>query len=206
MFNAKEREHYFMLAAVRYVLLEHYNNASRIWKLARDNTKRQVMRTTLGVGWIVFHDLVYFAVFIIVRYLIAGAREINGVVFIVYMLVGLITWFFMSDIISSCANSIKRNKAIIDSINFPTIILPTIEVLAIVYKRLFSIGLMLLVVWAFGYTDYVQPLLLLYYFLSMIILMIAFSLTFSAITAISHDFEQLYRAFTRILILSVPIL
>lgn len=195
-----------MLEAFNHVMLEHIRHASRIWILAREVARKDVLRTSLGMGWIVFRDSVYFLTFTLVRFLLAGNRHADGVNFVAYLLVGFIIWSFLGDVLNVSPRSIRGNKAIINSISFPIMVLPTIDVLAIFFRRAFSIFLIFLVSWGYGYFSLVKPWLFVYYLFSMFMIMVAFNLTFSAINAISLDFSQLYESLTRIMIYTVPLL
>lgn len=195
-----------MFEAIKYVLLEHFNSAGRIWDIAREVARRQVVGTSFGMGWIFFRDVVHFLTFTLVRYLLAGSRLVDGIPFIAYLLVGFVTWFFISDVVNTSSRSIKGNKAIINSFSFPTSVLPTIDVVAVFIRRAFSISFIFLVAWGYGYTPLFKPWLFIYYFFAMFMMMIAFNFVFSAINAISLDFSQLYESLTRVLIYTVPLL
>lgn len=195
-----------MLNAIKIVTIEHKNNLYRIWQMGKSHMKRQTIRTSLGIGWILIRDIVYFTVFILFRYLMSGSHNVDGMHFIVYLITGLIPWFFMNEVINAGAGAIKGNSAIIKSIEFPITIIPTYEVLAIFMKRLFTIVFAFVVIGIFGNIWDFDPLLFIYYFLAMFILMILFNLITSAFIAISQDFNQLYLALTRILFFSLPII
>lgn len=194
-----------MFEAMRYVVKEHYDNTSRMWKMAKAHMRKQTIRTTLGIGWVIIKDLIYFTVFVGFRYLISGSALVDGMHFIVYLVTGLIPWFFMNEVINAGANAIKNNKAIINSIKFPLTILPTIEVISIFMRRLFTILVIFVVVTIFGYLLNFNLLLFLYYFAMMFLLMVLLNLITTAYVAISDDFYQAYSAITRILFFSLPI-
>lgn len=166
----------------------------------------QTLRTSLGIGWVFCRDIVYFVAFIIFRYLMSGSGSIEGMNFILYLLLGMIPWNFMNECINGGTMAIKNNKQILASIKFPVVILPTIEVIAIFMKRLFTLLILFIVILIFGDLYNITWWMLVYYFISMFIFMVIWNLILSSLVAISNDFEQLYKAFTSILFYSLPIM
>lgn len=195
-----------MRDAISYVYNEHKNNLDMIIKLAITNMSKQTIRTTLGVWWVYIHDILYFSVFILFRILMAGNGHIEGMHSVVYLITGLVPWFFMNEVLNTGSNAIKVNKGIIQSIKFPTSVLPTIEVLAIFFKRIFTFILVFVVEIYYGYIGEFNLILFVYYVICMFILMWAINLSICALVAVSGDFNQIYLAITRVLMFSLPII
>ncbi len=195
-----------MVEAIKYIFNEHINNYRLVIKLAIMNMEKQTIRTSIGVLWNYFHDIVYILVFIMFRVLITGYGNIMDMNSIVYMLTGLIPWFFISDVLNQGSTSIKSNKGIVQSLKFPISILPTTEVLSIFARRFFTFFLLLIISAIFGYLRFFSIGLFLYYLICLIFLMISINWILSAFVAVSEDFHQMYLAFVRVLIYSLPIL
>ncbi len=192
--------------SLKYIFEEHKNNVSTLIKLSKENMQQQTLRTSLGLGWVVVRDLIYYIVFIIFRLLMSGSGTIDGINFILFLMLGIIPWNFMGECINGGVTAIKRNKQILASIKFPIVILPTIEIVAIFLKRLFTLLIMLAIIGVFGSIKDITWWMLIYYFTCMFVLMVIWNLIFSSLVAISNDFEQLYRAITNVLFYSMPII
>lgn len=195
-----------MIDAIKYVIKEHKNNYRQIIKMALINTEKQTVRSSLGLLWDYFHDIVYILVFIMFRLLISGYGSIDGMNSIVYLLTGLIPWFFISDTLNQGSRAIRSNKGIVQSIRFPAVILSTIEVLSIVFRRFFTFFILIIAITVFGYLKCFNIILFLYYFFAMICLMISMNLLLSAFVAVSEDFHQMYMAIVRVMVYSLPIM
>ncbi len=189
-----------------YIYNEHKENIENIPTLAIKNMHQQTLRTSLGIGWTFIRDLVYFSSFIIFRFLMAGSGTIEGMNFVLFMMVALIPWNFMNECINGAVGAIKDNKSVLSSMKFPVLILPTVEVMSIFLKRLFTLIIMFFVVLKFGDVRQITLWLFLYYFISMFIFMCIWNLIFSSLVAISNDFEQLYRAGMSIIFFTMPIM
>lgn len=195
-----------MMEAIKAVFKEHHTNKSKLWLMSKDHMRKQTIRTSLGMGWVFMRDFIYFAVFVLFRYLMSGEKMIEGMHFILYIMTGLVPWFFMNEVINSGVNAIKQNSSIVQSIKFPITILPTIEVVAIFLKRLFTILIAFSTLLMFGNLKDFNIFLFIYYFSLMFLLMVALNLITSALVAISDDFNQLYMAVTRVMFFSMPII
>lgn len=195
-----------MLKAIGFILKEHKENYRQIIKMALINTEKQTVRSSLGILWTYFHDIIYILVFIMFRLLISGYGKIDGMNSIVYLLTGLIPWFFISDMLNQGSRAIRSNKGIVQSIRFPITILPTIEVLSIVFRRFFTFFILLIALTLFGYLKCFNIVLFFYYFIALIYLMVSMNLLLSAFVAVSEDFHQFYLAIVRVMIYSLPIM
>lgn len=195
-----------MFVSSKYVIREHIKNYRLIIKMAFMDSEKQTIRSSIGIFWTYFHDILYIGVFIMFRLLISGNGNIMKMNGIVYMVTGMIPWFFLSDCLNTGSNSIRANRGIIQSIALPAVILPTISVASIFIKRLFSFLLIFIVSVAFGYIKFFHPLLFIYYIVCMICFGVAINLVLTAIVAISEDFRQLHGSIVRVLIYTMPII
>lgn len=194
-----------MLKAVKRVLKEHIENLYLIRKLTIVNMSKQTVRTSIGIWWLYIHDFTYFGVFMLFRILMAGNGDIDGIHNVVYLVTGLVPWFYVSEVLNVGANSIKMNRAIILSIKFPITIFPTIDVFSIFVKRIVMFGFAFAVTIYFGYLGNINLLLFVYYMVCMIAFMLVFTLLISAFVAVSSDFHQFYIAVVRVLMYTMPI-
>ena len=158
-------------------LNEHKKNWRLLIKMAFMNTGKQTVRSSLGLLWTYFHDIIYILVFVMFRLLISGNGEIMGMHSTVYLVTGMIPWFFINDVLNQGSMSIRSNKGIVQSIRFSVPLLPTVEVLTIFMKRIFSFAMMFAVVIAFGYIRNIHLGLFLYYIICSLALNISLNLS-----------------------------
>lgn len=195
-----------MIEYVKYVITEHRKNWRLMVKMAFMDSEKQTVRSSIGIFWTYFHDILYVAVFIMFRLLLSGNSNVQGMNSIVYLITGMIPWFFISDVLNQGSMAIRSNKGIIQSIRFPAVILPTISVMSIFIKRLLSFFLIFVVCWGFGYIKFFHPLLFLYYMVCMVCLTVSLNLILTAIITISEDLRQLHGSIIRVMIYTMPII
>lgn len=194
-----------MAEAIKFICKEHIENLKLILKMSMVSMKKQTLRTSLGVFWLYIHDFVYFFVFLLFRILMAGKGQIDGMNNVVFLITGLIPWFFISEVLGVVSCSIKSNKAIITSIRFPISVLPTIELLGIFFKRIWTFLFIFAIAIFYGYLSNINLLLFVYYTFSMLALMFVIMLPITAFIAVSSDFQQLYLVVIRIFLYTMPI-
>lgn len=195
-----------MFESVRHIGQEHGKNWRLILKIAYMDSGKQTVRSSLGILWTYFRDILFIGVFVLFRMLIAGNDKISGMDSVVYLVTGMIPWFFINDVLVQGGMSIRNNRGIIQSLHFPVVILPTISVISILMKRLLSFLLIFVVCILFGYGKAFHLGLFVYYMFAMLCLMLSLSLVTTAIISVSDDFRQLYEAVLRIMIYTMPIL
>ncbi len=194
------------LNSLKYFFNEHKSNKNAILEIAKKNMQQQTLRTSLGIGWVFFRDIIFFAVFIMFRYFMSGSKEVEGMNFVLFLMLGMVPWNFMSECINSGVSVIKKNKSVLRSMKFPIILLPSIEIVAIFLKRLFTLIILFIVIITLGDIKDVSILLFIYYFFSMFIFMILWNQIFSSFVALSNDFEHFYKAVSSVIFYTMPII
>lgn len=195
-----------MFSSVKFTISEYIKNRKLLFKLAYVHMSQTTVRSTWGVAWVYIHDILYFTAFTLFRILLTGNRPVEGMTSVEYLMTGLVPWLLISEVLNSATNAIRTNKVIIQSIKFPIIILPGVEMLAILIKRLPTFLFIFIVCTYYGHLQSLNLLLFLYYFVAMVVLLWAVTLLVSAFIAVSEDFHQLYMAVMRILFFSLPIM
>lgn len=195
-----------MFAAVNLTIKEYIKNRKLVCKLAIVYMKQSTMRSSLGVLWVYIHDMLYFSAFLFFRILLTGNRAVQGISSLEYLITGLVPWLMIGEVMNVATNTIRNNKVIIQSIKFPIVILPGIETIAIILKRLPTYIFIFIVCIYSGHLKCFSIFLFLYYLIATLILLLAITTFFSAFIAISDDFHQLYLAVMRILFFTLPIM
>ena len=195
-----------IINSLKYNILGHWKYKDLILQLAIKNSKKQTVRTSLGIVWLYIRDITYFVVYTLFRILVAGGGEVEGMNAIQYVVLGLVPWLFINDVLNRGSTAIKSNKSIIKSISFPSMILPTSEVICMYIQKLFNLVIAFIITLIFGNIDKISILGVVYYSLALIILMICLNSIISALVAVSGDFQQFYLAIIRVLIYTLPVI
>lgn len=189
------------MKATIQILKEQATHWHKIMRIARYDQRAAYQSHYLGMVWEVLSPtlqvLIYYFVFGI---RMNGSQMIEGnVPYIVWMLIGIIPWFFISGIIVSGANSIYANLSLVSRVKFPMSILPSITI----FKAMYSYGTMLVILLFFLFANHIYPTIywtqFLYYFVCMCFFLYAVSLFNATITILFRDYQLIIGSVMRLM-------
>ncbi|MCY7752475.1 ABC transporter permease [Bacillus haynesii] len=198
-----------MKALIR-VLKEQFLSLPLIIRLAAYETKSKYQMNYLGVLWQFLNPLIqmlaYWFVFGIgIRKSSEMVTGVGEVPFIIWMLAGLIPWFFISPTILDGSNSVYKRINMVAKMNFPISSLPSVAIAANLFSYFVMMAIYVIVLLAFGIYPNLQWLEYIYYLFCMIVFMFAFSLFNSTISVLVRDYQFLLQSVTRLLFFLLPI-
>jgi lipopolysaccharide transport system permease protein len=125
-----------------------------VWR----DVKGRYAQSVLGIGWAVIQPTMQMLVFTVI---FGGLAQLSsdGIPYPIFSYSGLVAWTYFSNSLTDCSNSLVSNKAMVEKIYFPRVVLPVSAVLGRLVD--FSIAMVLLVTlmiwygiaptpWAFG--------------------------------------------------------
>ena len=132
-------------------------------------------------------------------------REIDGIQYVVWLTTGYTAWFMINRGITIGANSIYQKGNLITRSNIPAFIIPVSDILAVVMDSLWTIGLMFIIFFAYGYSPNIHMLNLLYYTIYSFAFIVSISFIFSALVMLARDFRQIVAIVMRLMFFLSPI-
>src|SRR3954447_25444284 len=116
--------------------------------LALRDIKVRYKQTALGVTWVVLQPLLATGIFSIVF----GSRGLaaNGVTYPLFVVSGLVPWFYFANATAGASGSIVGNAQLISKVYFPRLAIPLAAVLANLVDLSIGLGLLLVLVGVFG--------------------------------------------------------
>ncbi|MEC2181880.1 teichoic acids export ABC transporter permease subunit TagG [Bacillus spizizenii] len=198
-----------MNALVR-IIKEQVTSFPLILRLASYETKSQYQMNYLGVLWQFLNPLIqmlaYWFVFGMgIRNSKPVVTGIGEVPFIVWMLAGLIPWFFISPTILDGSNSVFKRINMVAKMNFPISSLPSVVIASNLFSYFVMMGIYVIVLLASGVYPDLHWIQYFYYFICMIVFMFAFSLFNSTISVLVRDYQFFLQAVTRLLFFLLPV-
>lgn len=164
----------------------------------------------LGVLWQFLNPLIqmlaYWFVFGIgIRKSSEVVTGVGEVPFIIWMLAGLIPWFFISPTILDGSNSVYKRINMVAKMNFPISSLPSVAIAANLFSYFVMIVVYVIGLLGFGIYPNLHWLEYIYYLFCMIVFMFAFSLFNSTISVLVRDYQFLLQSATRLMFFLLPI-
>lgn len=196
--------------ALARILKEQVTSFPLILRLAAYETKSKYQMNYLGVLWQFLNPLIqmlaYWFVFGMGIKKSGGmATGVGEVPFIIWMLAGLIPWFFISPTILDGSNSIYKRINMVAKMNFPISSLPSVAIAANMFSYFVMMVAYIIVLLASGIYPSLQWVEYIYYLICMIVFMFAFSLFNSTISVLVRDYQFLLQSITRLLFFLLPV-
>ena len=175
-----------------------------LWLLTKKETTLQYKRTILGIFWSLLNPLLLALVFYIAFVIILNIQKKD---FSLFLLAALFPWTWFSNSVSASTVSLVANKSLIKKFPFPKHFLLTAGVLSQGVHFLFSLPIILFLVYSYGKTAHGIwllgiPLLLLIQF----VMTIGVSLAVSVINVYFMDFQFIVTFLLNLLFWITPII
>lgn len=178
-----------------------------MYRIARYDYKLANKDTYLGKIWSILTPLLQIGTYWLVFGVgIRSGRDIDGHPFLLWMLCGLVPWFFVSHCITKGATSIYSKASTITEMKYPIATVPIGAVIVGLIEQVVVLFIFFFILLLHGYYPTVYYLNLLYYVVYNCIFLSALSLITSVLTMLARDFEKMLSSMVRLLFYLTPIL
>lgn len=154
----------------------------------------------LGMGWAIIRPAILICVFWFA--FSVGLRkggDVEGYPFFLWLIAGMIPWFYMRDMITGGAGSIRRYKYLVTKIKFPVSTIPTFVSMGNLATHAGLVVLMIGIFLLFGYRPTIYYLQIPLYMILMFLFFTAWGLFSGVLSSISRDFLNLVKSLTQAL-------
>lgn len=188
------------VSEVGMILKEQITNMRFIRRMSKYEERATYQSHYLGLLWQILNPLIQVGTYYLIFGLgLRGGRDVEGVPYIVWMLLGLIPWFYMSQTYTSASRSIYRQVNLASKMKFPVSVLPMINLVS----NLTNFFPMILVVIATLLFKGFMPTLFwfqfFYYFFCMLVFLFAVSIFNATITTVIRDYQIILQSTMRLL-------
>jgi teichoic acid transport system permease protein len=186
------------MSTIREIIKEHVDWRHQIFKLAKADIVKTYSGAALGWAWAIIKPTITILVFWFA--FSVGLRmggEVAGYPYILWLIAGMVPWFYMSDMITQGAGSIRRYKYLVTKMKFPVSTIPTFVGISKLSVHLFLLAIMLVIYAFFGCYPDKYILQLPFYMLVMVLFFIEWGLFSAMLSSISQDFLNLVKAITQ---------
>jgi lipopolysaccharide transport system permease protein len=109
----------------------------------------EASKTYLSIAWWVLEPIIMMFMYYVVFALILQRRTED---FVVFLLIGLTCWQWFANCITQSMNTIAMNESLINQVDFPKMILPSISIAVVTFKFIFVFLLLCIFLWFYGLT------------------------------------------------------
>lgn len=185
---------------VMLIIKEQFDNIGIIRRVSKYEEKATYQSHYLGLLWQFLNPLIQIGIYYLVFGLgVNGGRSVDGVPFIVWMLIGIVVWFFVNKSLLGGSNSIYKKVGMVSKMKFPVSILPTINMASNIVSYWWMMAILFVVMLGFGIYPSVYWFQYIYYFICMIAFLFAMGVLDSTITILIRDYHIMLQSIIRLL-------
>lgn len=166
-----------------------YRSRILILKLAKNDFKTRYAGSYLGMLWAFAQPIATIAVYYVVFELLGlrGESPVKDVPFILYLICGMIPWFFFSEAWSSATSCLYEYSYLVKKVKFRVSVLPIIKILSALFVHLVFVAIIFILFAAYGYWPHIVNIQIIYYMFCMVCLVFSLSLFTTSISAFFKD-------------------
>ena len=142
---------------------EIYKNRKLVFSLAKNDFKTKYAGSYFGTIWAFIQPIVTICVYWFVFGLALRNGSDKGVPFVLWLIAGLIPWFFFQEGLIGGTNALLEYNYLVKKVVFNIRILPVVKVFSAVFVHAFFIIIVLLIYTFMGYPPSLYAIQLLYY-------------------------------------------
>lgn len=189
------------------VINELIKNRAIIFRVAKFDYQLQNKDTYLGKLWSFITPFIQIGTYWLVFGIgLRQGKDVNGYTYLVWMLVGLVPWFYISSAILQGANSIYTKSNIVTKMKFPVSTIPVSKIIQEFYEFLMLMIIMFIVLLFSGVMPRIHWFNLIYYIVYCVAFLISLSMVTSVLTMLARDIYKLLNSLIRLLFYVTPIL
>jgi teichoic acid transport system permease protein len=186
--------------------LDIYQNRKLIFYLSKNDFKTKFAGSYFGIFWAFVQPVITIVLYWFVFQVGLRSSSMNEVPFVLWLIAGLVPWFYYSDVISSVTNCFLEYSYLVKKVVFNISILPVVKIISALFIHLFFIFFTVLVYTANGYMPSIYTIQLLYYTLCMIALVLSLSYITSSLVLFFRDLGQIINIYLQIAMWMTPIM
>ncbi len=178
-----------------------------VWKLAKNDFKTKYAGSYFGIFWAFVQPIITVAIYVFVFQVgFKAAPADNGYPFVLYLIGGIIPWFFFAEAWMNATNCLTEYSYLVKKVVFNISILPLIKIMSSLFVHLFFIVLSYVIFCANGRMPDIHIIQVVYYMICTVVLVVAVSYFTCAIIPFFQDFGQIVNIITQIGMWMTPIM
>jgi len=187
--------------------LDLWSNRKVILNLSKNDFKVKYAGSYLGIVWAFIQPVVTIAVYWFVFQIgFRSGSVVEGYPYIVWLITGLIPWFFFVEALSSGTNCLLDYNYLVKKVVFPIDILPVIRILATYYVHIFFMLFMFVIFFLYGFAPDIYWLQVIYCEICVIVMLAGLIYATSALVVFFKDLSQIIVIVLQVGLWMTPIL
>lgn len=195
-----------MFNNINQVLKEQFEYRNLIFRMAIFENKGLYQIHYLGSFWQFLSPAIQIAIFWFVFGTIRGGAPVDGTPFFLWLIIGLIPWFFISPTMIQGSNSVYQKVSLVSQMNFPVSLLPSIRIVGNSIQFFVMLAILAVVAFVYGVKPTLYLIQIFYYLISLYVFLFSFTILSSTIATLIRDYQVALQSLMRMLLYLSPIL
>lgn len=179
------------MSTVFSMLKEAVANRRLVYELAKKDFRAKYLGASLGIIWAFVQPMIMIAIYWFVFQVGFRSVPVENVPFVLWLMAGIIPWFFISESFSSSIHAITDNGYLVKKVVFNVSLLPLVKVVSALFIHLFFIGILFIMFIGYGFAPSLYHLQVIYYVAASILFAAGFSWLASSIVVFIKDVGQI---------------
>ncbi len=166
-----------------------------ILELSKKDFQSRYLGSYLGIVWAFVNPAVQIAIMWFVFQVGFKSPPVNDFPYILWLIAGIIPWFFFSDGVMGATTSVVDNSFLVKKVVFRVSVLPIVRIISALFIHLFFIAVIFVMFVLYGYTPDIYSAQALYYLFAEVVLILGISWATSSIVIFLKDVGQIVSIF-----------
>ena len=166
-------------------------NRSLLINLAENDFKTRYLGNYLGILWAFIQPTITILIFWFVFQMGFKSAPVDNFPFILWLMSGMVPWFFFADSLQSATNSILSNSFLVKKVVFRVSLLPMVQIISALIVHVFFISVTVIMFILYGRSPSLYWLQIVYYLFATIIFVLGLSWFTSSVIIFFRDLGQI---------------
>ncbi|WP_096550359.1 ABC transporter permease [Ureibacillus thermosphaericus] len=162
-----------------------------IFQLAKNDFKVKYLGSYLGMFWAFVNPVILILTYWFVFQIGFRLTPVENVPFVLWLVAGIIPWFFITESITNGTNSIIDYSYLVKKIVFKVSLLPFIKILSTLFIHIIFLIAVIVLFLIYGYGINIYYIQIFYFLVASVILVFGISLITSSLAVFSRDVGQI---------------
>ncbi|MBD7968902.1 ABC transporter permease [Paenibacillus gallinarum] len=177
-----------------------------ILRLSKSDFWTKYSNSYFGISWAFIQPIAILITYWFVFQIGFRVVPLNNVPYILWLICGLVPWFFFSEALSNATNSFLEYSYLVKKVVFKKSVIPSIKIISALYIHLCFLFFIVYLFFFYGFNPDVYNLQVIYYMLCMLILLISVTYITASIVVFFRDLNQIISIFLQFGVWLTPIL
>lgn len=174
-----------------FFIVDIVKNRRLLWDLTKKDFKERYLGSYLGILWAFIQPTITILIFWFVFQIGFKSKPVDDFPFVLWLITGMIPWFFFSDSLNSATSSIIDNSYLVKKVVFRVSLLPIVQIISSLLVHFFFLIVIFIMFFLYGYIPSIYSIQVVYYLFAMIAFVFGLSVITSALVVFLKDVGEI---------------